>query len=547
MPVLELLAREPSRRRGGDDGERHHHRRDDRHRDGQREVGEELAGLVLEEHDGQEDGHGGRGRREQRAPHLLGPHERRLVRRHAPLAQPHDVLQHHDGGVEGHPHREREARERDDVDGPPGELEAEERGEERDRDRDRHQERGAEPAQEQPQHDDGEHDAEPEVVADHLDRSVDVGGLVVDLPEHEPRAGERAFGELRRRGPEPLHHLEDVHADLAVGVHRDGPHPVGDDEALAVCERDLDVGHVAQPDGQAVAPLQDQLPEVLGIERAGEPQRVAALADAHVAAGDVLVGAGEAGRGRKPDAETRGPVGVEGDAHLALAPAVDLGARDAGHALEPGLDDLLRVLLVALDVARVPLPGGGHEPRDGAAVAAHGVDDRLVGVLGVARHAVEAVEHLDQPAPQVVPDHELDGHLALAALGLGDDAAHPGQPAQHLLLRLDDLRLDLLRRGGAPCGADGDLRPLDLGRELDGEAGQADGAEQDDEQHRHQGGGAVRQREARPDHPEGSIIPRTPSVILTAPRSRPSPAARGAGARRRESRHGHRGRCRRPR
>ena len=181
----------------------------------------------------------------------------------------------------------------------------------------------------------------PEVVADHLDRSVDVGGLVVDLPEHETRAGERAFGELRRRGPEPLHHLEHVHADLAVGVDRDGPHPVGDDEALAVGERDLDCGHVAQPDGQAVAPLQDQLPEILGIERAGEPQRVAPLADAHVAARDVLVGASQAGGSRKLNAEARGPVRVEGDAHLAIAPAVDLGARDAGHALEPGLDDLL--------------------------------------------------------------------------------------------------------------------------------------------------------------------------------------------------------------
>ena len=529
VPVPGLHAGQPFRRRGGNDGQRHHHRRDDRHRDGQREVGEELAGLVLEEHDGQEDGHGGRGRREQGAPHLFGSHERRLLRGHAPLAQPHDVLQHHDGGVESHPDRERETRERDDVDGPPGEVEAQERREQRHRYRDRHQQRRAEPAQEQPEHGYREQDAETEVVADHLDRPNDVGGLVVGLLEHELRAGERTFGELRRRDPEPLHHREDVHADLAVGVHRDRPHAVGDDEALAIGERDLDVGHVAQPHRKAVAPLQDQLSEVPGIERAGEPQRVAPLADVHVAAGDVLVGAGESRRGRELDIEARGLVGVEGDADLALAPAVDLGARDPGHALEPGLDDLLGVLLVALDVARVPLPGDGHEPRDGAAVAAHGVDDRLVGVLGVARNAVEAVEHLDQPAPKVVPDQELDGHLALAALGLGDDAAHPGQAAQHLLLRLDDLRLDLLRRGGPPRGTDGDLRPLDLGRELDGEAGHADGAEQDDEKHRHQRGGPVGERETRPDHPEAPSF-----TILTAcpgrSRSPPRMTTRSPGA-----------------
>ena len=449
---------------------------------------------------------------------------------------------------------------------PPGEVEAEERREQRHRDRDRHQERRAEPAQEQPQHDDRERDAETEVVADHLDGTMDVGGLVVCLPEHEARAGERSFGERRRRGLEPLHHLQDVHADLAVGVHRDGPRAVGEDEALAVGERDLDVRDVAQPHREPVAPLQDQLPEVPRLERAGEPQRVAPLADAHVAARDVLVGAGQTGRGRELDAEARGLVGVEGDAHLALAPAVDLGARDPGHALEPGLHDLLGVLLVALDVARVALPGLRHEPRDGAAVAADGVDDRLVGVLGVARHAVEAVEHLDEPAPQIVPDHELDGHLALAALGLGDDAAHAGQPAQHLLLRLDDLRLDLLGRRGPPPGADGDLRPLDLGRELDGEAGQADRAEQEDEQHRHQGGGPVRQREARPDHCDGSAFTtrtgcpgrrRSPPQVTTrspgarrdritpkAPRSRPAPAVRGAGARRRGPPRGRRGEAR---
>ena len=286
-------------------------------------------------------------------------------------------------------------------------------------------------------------------------------------------------------------------------VHRNRPHAIGNDEALAIGERDLDVGHVAQAHRKAVAPLQDQLSEVPGVERAGEPQRVAPLADAHVASGDVLVGAGQPRRGRKLHTEARGPVGIEGEADLAVPPAVDLGARDPGHALEPGLDDLLGVFLVSLDVARVPLPGDGHEPRDGSAVAAHGVDHRLVGVLRIARNAVEAVEHLDQPAPKVVPHQELDGHLALAALGLGHDAAHPRQAAKHLLLRLDDLRFDFLRSGGPPRGSNGDLRALDFGGELDGEAGHADGPEQDDEQHRDQSGSPVGEGQARPDHPEG--------------------------------------------
>ena len=98
-------------------------------------------------------------------------------------------------------------------------------------------------------------------------------------------------------------------------------------EALAIGERDLDVGHVAQPYRKPVPPLQHQVAEGPGIERAGEPQGVATLADVHVAAGDVLVAAGEAGRGREVDAEARGPVRVERDPDLAFAPPVDLRAR----------------------------------------------------------------------------------------------------------------------------------------------------------------------------------------------------------------------------
>ena len=503
MLVHELLAGEPLRRRGGNDGQRDHHRRDDRHRDGEGEIGKELAGFVFEEHDGQEDGDGGRGRREQRAPHLLRPHERRLLRVHAPLAQPDDVLEHDDGGVEGHPHRERETGERNDVDGPPGSVEAEERRKERHRYRHRNQQRRAEPPQEPPQHHDGEHDAQSEVVADHLDRAMNVDGLVVDLPERQVRAREGAPDEFHRCLLEARHHFQDVHADLAMGVHRDRAHPVGEHEALAIDERDLDVGHVAQPHREAVAPFQHQPPELLGTERSGEPQRVAALADAHVPARDVLVGAGQACRGRKLDSEARRLVRVEGDADFAFASAVDLGACDTGYALEPRLDHLLGVVLVTLDVAGVPFAGARDEPGDGTAVAADGVDDRLVGVLGIARNAVEAVEDLNEAAAQVVPDHELDGHLALAALGLGDDAVHPRQPAQHLFLRLDDLRLDLLGSGGAPRGADGDLRPLDLGGELDRKPRQAERTEQGDEEHRDQRRGRVGERESRPAHPAG--------------------------------------------
>ena len=519
-------------------------------------------GLVGEEHDGQEDGDGGRGGGEQRAPYLLRPHERRFLRVHASLAQPDDVLQHHDGRIEGHPHREREARQRDDVEGPPGEVERQERREEGHRDRDRDQQRRAQAVQEPPQHPDRERHAEAQVVAHHREGAVDVDGLVVNLFEGEPRALERPLGQLRRGLPEPRHHFEDVHPDLSVGVHRDRSHSPGEDEALAIDEGHFGVRDVPQPHRESVAPLEDQLAKPLGVHRAGEAQGVAALADAHVAAGGVLVGAGQASRRGQVDAEARRLVRIEGDADLALAPPVDLGARHPGDALQTGLHDLFGVVLVALDIARVPLPGAGDEPRDGAAPPADGIDHRLVRVLGVAGNPVQAVEHFDEPAAQIVADREFDGDFALPALGLGNDAGHPGQPAQHLLLRLDDLRLHLLGRGGAPRGADGDLRSLDLGRQLDRQARKAEAAEQDDEQYRDQRRGGVGEREPGPAHAEASAVDGAGGEVagpgmesadrarlmsgVRRPSRRP-PTARNAAARRPGSPRGRRGRRRRSR
>jgi hypothetical protein len=273
-----------------------------------------------------------------------------------------------------------------------------------------------------------------------------------------------------------------------------------DDEALAVHHLYVDVGDVAQHHGPAVTPFQYQLAELPGVKGAGEAQRVAALAYAGLAGGNVFVASGEPGGIGKLDAQARGLVGVESDAHLALAAAANLGTGDARNPLEARLNDFLDVVLVALDVSRVAVDGLEDEPGDGAAAAAHGADDGLIGVIGIAGHAVGAVQYFQKTAPQILAHGKGDGDLALAAPGLGEHLGHARQAPQHLLLRLDDFRLDFFRRRRAPRGANGDLGLLDLGGELHRQTPETYRSEQHHQQHRDQRPHRIGKRQPGPAH-----------------------------------------------
>jgi hypothetical protein len=106
------------------------------------------------------------------------------------------------------------------------------------------------------------------------------------------------------------------------------------------------------------------------------------------------------------------------------------------------------------------------------------LDERAIGVARQRRQAAHAADDVDQRGLHVGPDREPQEHLAAARVRVAVDFLHAGQALQHLLLRLEQLGLDFLRRGAAPVREDGDRRPFDVREKLQGQLLQAERAEQ---------------------------------------------------------------------
>ncbi len=348
---------------------------------------------------------------------------------------------------------------------------------------------------------------------------MDVDGLVVHLFQRQIGARQRPLSQLLGGALEPVHDIQHVDADFPVGVDGHGAFAPGDDETLSVHHALFDYRHVAQSYRLAVAPVEHHVAELLRVVRAGEAQGVTAFADVGFATGDVLVATSAACRFRQLDAQHCRPVGVESNPHFALAPATNLGPGDTGHALEACLHDLLHVVLVALDIARVAVGGLENEPGDGAAAPAHGADHRLVGVVRITGDAIQAIENFQQTTIEIMTDLELDADLALAPARLGEHLGHPRQSPQYLLLGLDDLRFHLFRRRRAPAGADGDLGLLDLRGQLYGQSRETQGAEQHHQQHRYRCRHGVAQRQPRPAHGKSTVS----MMVTLCPGRRRSP------------------------
>ena len=242
----------------------------------------------------------------------------------------------------------------------------------------------------------------------------------------------------------------------------------------------------------SVSPGQHHVTQLLELVLAGEPDGVLAAPHVLESAGDVRVAAGHAREQGHIDAERRGPIGIEGDAYLAVAAAVDVGVRDPGYALDARLDDLLDEILVTGDVPLVARQGLDREPGDRIAEAsAARVHDRLIDVDRVARYPVQAIHDLDQGALELRVDVEAQGNGTAATRSGGFHQLQAGQAAQRVLLGLDDFRFHLLGRGGAPAGGDLDNRALDVRYHLHRHAQQGDGAEQQHQQDGHDDGDGV--------------------------------------------------------
>ena len=193
------------------DAARHHRRQGERDkagyqhrgRHGQREFGEQLAGVALGK--GQRGKHGGQ--RERHRQHgeadFLGAFERRLVRRHAFLDVAVDVFQHHDGVVHHQADRQHQPQQGQHVDGEAHGIEEDEGADQRHRDGDERDQRGAPVAQEQEDDADHQDHGFEHGLVDGIDRFFDEDRAVEgDLELHAFRQGgfqARHFGLDRAR------------------------------------------------------------------------------------------------------------------------------------------------------------------------------------------------------------------------------------------------------------------------------------------------------------------------------------------------------------
>ena len=320
---------------------------------------------------------------------------------------------------------------------------------------------------------------------------------------------QRARAQFRRGLLQAGHDPQHIDARLALGVDRDGRRAPGQHKALFVGPAFLDRGHIAQIDRSARAPFQDHPAQITRLIFAGEAQAVFTLAHIGETAGDIRAGAGQLHHPIELHAEARHLVGIKGDPELPLAAAIDLRAGHARHALKTRLHDLFNIIFVGLDRSFIARRGLDDEPGDGPRVLPDRRDRRLGGVSGIIGDLIEPVHHLDQGAPHVHIDREAQIDLGPPLKGLRANLGQARQAAQHIFLDLDDLGLHLIGRGRAPVGGDRDLRLLDLGGKLDGQARQADQAEDQDQRQRDQQGHGIGQPRAGDDHRRPPLMIRT--------------------------------------
>ncbi len=126
--ILQVLLLQPGLGCQRHDGNRDQRGDDHGDSDGDSQVGEQLALDLAHEQHRQENGHRGGGGCQQRTPYLGGALQRRLRRRQTLLPQAHYVFHHHNGRIQHHADREGQPRQRNNVQGAPGQPQHDECG-----------------------------------------------------------------------------------------------------------------------------------------------------------------------------------------------------------------------------------------------------------------------------------------------------------------------------------------------------------------------------------------------------------------------------------
>ena len=304
---------------------------------------------------------------------------------------------------------------------------------------------------------------------------MDIVGLVVDLFNAQAGRIQDRSVEIGHTRADAAHHLDHIGAGIAQHVEDQRRLAAGADACGRILVAEPDVGNVAQrhpgdPPGGLVLDGAEQ--HLARRARCGqfalEAHDIAALAFVHLTGRQRDVGALQ-GRNhcRNGQPVLRHLRRLYDDAQLPCAAAVEIGAGDAFEPLHPFDDEILDEIAIGVDRAVVAIEPGNDEPGDGIVFGALGLDLRALHFVRITDHPVEPVGDQQDGPVHVLADLELQSDPRTAGPGAGHDPLDPFDAFQDIFLAVEDLALDLGRRGAGPSRGDGEVRLADIGRELD--------------------------------------------------------------------------------
>jgi hypothetical protein len=223
-------------------------------------------------------------------------------------------------------------------------------------------------------------------------------------------------------------------------------------EPVLLARHDVDIGNLAEVDWSFIAPTDDQLVQLVGVELPFETHRVLPTAD--VRESTRRVGCARYRRDDVIDLDAQGgrPVRVERDVQFTRLLALQVDLRNARDTGQTGLDMVLDQLLIAGQLARgIAGQHADEQRRSGQSLTpAAGADLRLEGIARPRRRLREVVDDVELRGLDVSAHGKRQVDESRAPTDIRVDVGNAGRVAQDVFLRFDDIGLHFLGISAAP-------------------------------------------------------------------------------------------------
>ena len=315
-----------------------------------------------------------------------------------------------------------------------------------------------------------------------VERALDVFDLVGEDFDLKPFAVELLVLQSGDDLVDLSRHLEHIGARLAGKQHHHGWTVLHEGDADRLAKRQLHGGHVSEEDGGAVAACSehDFFERGRRFWRDSGPHQVASLPEGDVAARQIAELASHPASHvlhRKPARSES--LRVKQHVDLGVLTADEEDARHAGDTIDLRENLVFDPGAIRRDAALVRIPNRNHGQRWPGAVGCF--DDGFPDRIGIARNLAELVGHANERFFDDRVDLELERDAPAVHAGARLHAGEPLHVLEHLFLWLEDLGLNLYRRGARPDRAHADRGSRNVRGELNRQVHDRERAEQDHE------------------------------------------------------------------